>query len=100
MSPSVNHIRQESADVKAIYLVLVIVVVVTALLIVGCGTSGNFPFQGDSSYDSGDSGASSPPATNPPNTGGDTGSTQPPAPPTGGTGDTGGGLQPPAPPIL
>ena len=62
MQTSANHIRQESADVKAIYLVLVIVVVLTALLAMGCSSSGNFPFQGDStSGDSTSGGTSSPP---------------------------------------
>ncbi len=97
MHTSANHIRQESADVKAIYLVLVIAVVLTSLLAMGCSTSGNFPFQGDSDYDDSSSGGSTPPPSSPPSDGGDTGTT-PPAPPTGG--DTGTGLQPPAPPIL
>lgn len=97
MKTSVNHIRQESADVKAIYLVLVIAVVLTALLAMGCD-SGNAPFQGDStSGDSTSGGTSSPPSTSPPDSGGDT-PTTPPAPPTGG--DTDSGLRPPDPPIL
>ncbi len=83
---------------KSIYIVLIAAIALTALLVVGCGDSGNSPFQGDYVPGQGtsDSGGSSTPPTPPPPDDGD-GSTTPPPPPTGG--DT-GGLTPPAPPIL
>lgn len=78
---------------KATCLALIVLLAVVALMVIGCGSDGNLPYQGD--YQPGQGGGGT--GGGGTDGGGTGGGTTPPSPPGGGGG---GALQPPAPPLI